>query len=310
MDPFGINFIISDIGETYSKEWIGKIEGCPRGVPVDMDFVHNELQRRSPSQHPFSTKRNEPDAVIFQSGIKNGLTTGEPIIYTIPNCDIHPDETTCNIIKPSHASYVYKVKYGATDNLACGRASARQTVCRVVAGAIAKCFLTRYNIHIEATANLVQEIPQGDTHGALVHCSVSHLPAGLGEPVYNKFHARLAYAMLSINCAKGFSIGKGFEAATMLGSQFNDVQQPDFGFITNHDGGVQAGITTGQELYFDVAFKPIPSLQMEQQTITFDGEPTLLKCNDKNDICVIPRVLPVVEAMTAVVIADFLLMSE
>jgi chorismate synthase len=276
--------------------------------------------------------------VEFLSGIENGKTTGAPIQFKIQNTDVQPDEAMLRVMKPSHASYTYKMKYGITDNSGIGRASARQTACRVVGGAIAKLYLKKFGIEIHAWEEAENEekfpfnrlkgwLPQadgvvekgapsddgrgkkemtGDTFGALVHCTIKNLPAGLGEPVYNKFDARLAYAMLSINACKGFEIGKGFAAANMKGSEYNDIQNPDFSFQSNNDGGVQAGITNGQEVCFSVAFKPIPTLQMEQHTIDFEGNPIICIGNNRNDKCVVPRVLPVVEAMAALVIADYI----
>jgi chorismate synthase len=306
-DTFGIIFKISDSGDTHGEALRGTIEGCPAGVVLDMELLENDLRRRAPSAHPYSTQRSEADRIQFLTGISGGVTTGKTISYTIANNDGQPYETNLYVLKPSHASFTYKMKYGIADNDGCGRASARQTVCRVVAGVVAKCYLKQYGITIEATGSEPSEIPDGDTIGALVHCTIHNLPAGLGEPVYDKFSARLAYAMLSINCAKGFEIGKGFGAGQMLGSQYNDRQREDFSFITNNDGGVQAGITNGQELYFSVAFKPIPSLRQPQSTITFSGQPATYCANNRNDRCVLPRVLPVVEAMTAVMVVDFIL---
>ena len=279
-DSFGIIFRLTDEGDTHGPYMSGVIENCPAGVAIDEGFIRAELARRAPSKDANSTKRREPDVVEFTSGIINNLTTGEPIQFKIPNRDVKVDEAQKYVIKPSHASYVYRQKYGAKSNEECGRASARQTVCRVVAGAF----------------------------GAKVGCRICNLPAGLGEPVYNKFSARLAFAMMSINAAKGFEIGEGFAAAEMCGSEYNDTQNPDFSFNSNHDGGVQAGITNGQDVYFKVAFKPIPSIQLEQQTIDFDGSPVVYKASERNDKCVVPRVLPVVEAMAAIVVADFMLM--
>jgi chorismate synthase len=306
-DTFGIIFKISDSGDTHGEALQGKIEGCPVGVALDMELLKSDLRRRAPSAHRYSTQRNETDRVQFLTGISGGVTTGETITYTISNNDVQPDEVNRYVLKPSHASFVYKMKYGITDNDGCGRASARQTVCRVVAGVVAKCYLKQHGITIEATGTEPSEIPDGDTIGALVHCTIYNLPAGLGEPIYDKFSARLAYAMLSINCAKGFEIGKGFAAAQMVGSQYNDRQRENFSFITNNDGGVQAGITNGQKLYFSVAFKPIPSLRRPQPALTFTGEPATYCANNRNDRCVLPRVLPVVEAMAAVVVVDFIL---
>jgi chorismate synthase len=322
MDSFGTSFILSDYGGTHDPHIGGTITGCPAGVEINFDFIQSELIRRAPTQHPHSTQRREPDKVEFLSGIENGKTTGNPIEFRIQNVDVQQNETMLHVMKPSHASYTYKMKYGITDNSGIGRASARQTVCRVVGGAIAKLYLKKFGIEIHAWEDAESrkqkaELPsvltdgvkkdEGDTVGALVHCVIKNLPAGLGEPVYDKFDARLAYAMLSINACKGFEIGKGFDAANMKGSEYNDIQNPDFSFQSNNDGGVQAGITNGQELYFTVAFKPIPTLQMEQNTIDFDGKPVTCIGNNRNDRCVAPRVLSVVEAMAALVTADFLL---
>jgi len=351
MNSFGTSFILSDYGGTHDARIGGTITGCPAGIEVDLEFIQNELARRAPSPHSYSTQRREQDCVEFLSGIENGKTTGTPIEFCIQNEDVQPNKAMLHVMKPSHASYTYKMKYGITDNSGTGRASARQTACRVVGGAIAKLYLKRFGIEIHAweegrkekgkgrreTEELSpsnfegvhegwgrlhenkneiadqarnDEETDGDTFGALVHCTIKNLPVGLGEPVYDKFDARLACAMLSINACKGFEIGKGFEAAKMKGSEYNDVQNPDFSFQSNHDGGVQAGITNGQEVYFSVVFKPVPTLQMEQKTIDFDGNPVTYTGNNRNDRCVAPRVLPVVEAMAALVTADFMLQQK
>lgn len=306
MDTFGKTFRLTDWGDTHGEALEGLIEGCPAGLRVDMDFVAAELNRRAPSDDALSTKRRETDRVEFLSGLEDGVTTGEPIRFRIPNVDVKVSETNRYVLKPSHASYTYMRKYGVTDNEQCGRASARQTACRVVAGAIAKLWLAERGVQITAkilsTATPARE---SDSVGALVEGRISGLPAGLGEPVYDKFSARLAYAMLSINAAKGFDYGMGFQAAEMSGSEYHDVQNPDFSFRTNHDGGIQGGITNGEEIYFRVAFKPIPSVRYDRETIDFDGNPVVMKGSDRNDLCVAPRVLPVVEAMAALVTLDF-----
>ena len=309
-DSFGIIFRLTDEGDTHGQYMSGVIENCPAEVMIDESFIQTELARRAPSKDANSTKRKEPDVVEFTSGIINNLTTGEPIRFKIANKDVRVDEAQRYVIKPSHASFVYRQKYGAKSNEECGRASARQTVCRVVAGAIAKLYLRQFGITITAEVlSTGKPSCEGDTFGAKVGCLIRNLPAGLGEPVYNKFSARLAFAMMSINAAKGFEIGVGFAAADMCGSEYNDTQNPDFSFNSNHDGGVQAGITNGQDVYFRVAFKPIPSIQMEQNTIDFEGKPVVYKASERNDKCVAPRVLPVVEAMAALVVADFMLMK-
>ena len=311
MDTFGKTYRLTDWGDTHGEALEGLIEGCPAGLRVYMDFVAAELNRRAPSDDALSTKRRETDRVEFLSGLEDGVTTGEPIRFRIPNVDVKISETNRYVLKPSHASYTYMRKYGVTDNEQCGRASARQTACRVVAGAIAKLWLAERGVKITAkilsTATPARE---GDSVGALVEGRISGLPAGLGEPVYDKFSARLAYAMLSINAAKGFDYGMGFQAAEMSGSEYHDVQNPDFSFRTNHDGGIQGGITNGEEIYFRVAFKPIPSVRYDRETIDFDGNPVVMKGSDRNDLCVAPRVLPVVEAMAALVTLDFWLTSQ
>jgi chorismate synthase len=316
LNTFGTTFVLSDYGSAYDVFIGGTITGCPAGVDIDLEFIQSELARRASSRHPNSTQRREPDKVEFLSGIEHGKTTGKPVEFRISNEDVKPDLAILHAMKPSHASYTYKMKYGITDNIGIGRASARQTACRVVGGSLAKLFLRKFGIEVAAWEKAEsrmqkaerenEEKENGDTFGALVHCVIKNLPAGLGEPVYDKFDARLAYAMLSINACKGFEIGKGFAAAQMKGSENNDIQNPDFSFQSNNDGGVQAGITNGQDVYFSVAFKPIPTLQREQRTIDFEGNPTTYIGNNRNDRCVIPRVLPVVEAMAALVVADFL----
>lgn len=311
-DTFGIIYKLTDTGGTHDPFLEGAIEGCPKGTPIDFDFIQSEMARRSPNRSAESTQRREKDPVIFLSGIdENHKATGEPIRFQIPNQDIQVIEDNRHVIKPSHVSYTYFKKYGNRDNELNGRASARQTACRVVAGAIAKMVLRKQGIEIAAeTMRTATPARKGDSVGALVQCRIHGLPAGLGEPVYDKFSARLAYAMMSINAAKGFEIGMGFEAANMCGSEYNDLQNPDFSFKTNHDGGVQGGITNGEDVCFSVAFKPIPSVRFDQNTIDFDGNPAVYKGSNRNDLCVAPRVLPVVEAMAAMVVLDFILLTK
>ena len=311
-DTFGIIYKLTDTGGTHDPFLEGVIEGCPKGTPIDFDFIQSEMARRSPNRSAESTQRREKDPVIFLSGIdENHKATGEHIRFQIPNQDVQVIEDNRHVIKPSHVSYTYFKKYGNRDNELNGRASARQTACRVVAGAIAKMVLRKQGIEIAAeTMRTATPAREGDSVGALVQCRIHGLPAGLGEPVYDKFSARLAYAMMSINAAKGFEIGKGFEAANMCGSEYNDLQNPDFSFKTNHDGGVQGGITNGEDVCFSVAFKPIPSVRFDQNTIDFDGNPAVYKGSNRNDLCVAPRVLPVVEAMAAMVVLDFILLTK
>ena len=307
MDTFGILYRLTDWGDTHGEALEGLIEGCPAGLCVDEDYVAAEMSRRAPSDDALSTQRRETDRVEFLSGIVDGKTTGEPIRFRIPNVDVKVSEANRYVLKPSHASYTYMRKYGIADNEQYGRASARQTACRVVAGAIAKLWLAERGVRITAkTVSVATPKREGDSVGALVECRISGLPAGLGEPVYDKFSARLAYAMLSINAAKGFEYGEGFRAAEMSGSEYHDLQNPDFSFKTNHDGGIQGGITNGEDVYFRVAFKPIPSVRYDRETVDFEGNPVIMKGSDRNDLCVAPRVLPVVEAMAAMVVMDLL----
>jgi chorismate synthase len=310
MDTFGTKYRLTDWGDTHGEALEGRIEGCPAGLTVDMDSLQEDLQRRAPSSDALSTKRRESDRVEFLSGIVDGVTTGEPICFRIPNEDVKVSEKNRYVLKPSHASYTYMCKYGVKDNELCGRSSARQTVCRVVAGNIAKQWLKSRGVQITAKVlSIATPAREGDSVGALVEGRIIGLPAGLGEPVYDKFSARLAYAMLSINAAKGFEYGEGFRAAEMSGSEYHDLQNPDFSFRTNHDGGIQGGITNGQEVYFRVAFKPIPSARYDRETVDFDGNPAVMQGSDRNDLCVAPRVLPVVEAMAAMVAMEFLVSS-
>jgi chorismate synthase len=319
MDQFGKHYTLSDYGGTHDDSIGGVISGCPKGIAIDFEAISLEMARRAPSSHFLSTQRNEPDQVEFLTGIIDGFTTGDPIEFKIRNKDVKPNSNLENILKPSHASYTYKMKYGIENNKGIGRASARQTACRVVAGAIAKQILALKGITIESFVdpqtlthlNEILKVPNfDDSIGAKVNGVIRNLPAGLGEPVYDKFHARLGYAMLSINAVKGFEIGKGFETAQMMGSAYNDTQNEDFSFNSNNDGGVQAGITNGQDVHFSVAFKPIPTIQKEQKSVNFQGESVTFSGNKRNDICVVPRVLPVVEAMAAMVVLDFMLISQ
>lgn len=307
-DVFGNNYKLTDWGDTHGPWMEGILEGCPSGLHIDRTFIAQEMARRAPNSDALSTQRRESDPVEFIEGLDaEDNTTGAVIRFRIPNKDVKVNEQNRHVIRPSHASYTYFRKYGITDNELCGRASARQTACRVVAGAIAKLYLRERGIEITAeTVSTGTPARDGDSVGALVQGRISGLPAGLGEPVYHKFSAQLAFAMLSINAAKGFEIGEGFHAADMCGSAYNDRMNPDFTFQSNHDGGVQAGITNGQEVIFRVAFKPIPSVRFDQESIDFDGNPAILRGSNRNDLCVAPRVLPVVEAMAAMVVMDAL----
>ena len=309
MNSFGTLFRLTDFGETHGNCVGGIIDGCPAGIGIDETFIKKELQRRS-SGSSLSTQRKEKDDVRFVSGIYDGKSTGAPIAFLIDNTDAEPNLSSNYLLKPSHASYVLKEKYGHTCNEQGGRFAARQTVCRVVAGAVAKLVLRQRNITIDSETLSVASIKkEGDTAGAVVQCRIANMPAGCGEPYYDGLDARLAAAMLSIPACKGFEIGEGFAAAKMCGSQYNDCQNPDFSFKSNHDGGVQSGISNGQPIIFRVAFKPIPTVRFPQQTIDYEGNVITYTGNNRNDIAVVPRVLPVVEAMAAMVAVDALLIA-
>ena len=308
MNTFGVNFKITDFGETHGECIGGIIDGCPAGLYLDADFIQRELNRRSlqhsQQQNIYSNTRREPDIVRFVSGVYDNITTGAPLAFVIANRDVKVNEAANYVLKPSHASFVLMEKFGHQCNEQGGRFSARQTACRVVAGAVAKLLLKELKIMIISSAENAGEYPENDTVGALVRCEVLGVPAGWGEPTYDGLDARLAAAMLSIPACKGFEIGEGFAAARMRGSEYNDRQNPDFTFVSNHDGGVQAGISNGQPIEFKVAFKPIPTLRIPQKTIDYQGNPAIYQGSSRNDSSVVPRVLPVVEAMTALVLVD------
>lgn len=310
MNSFGQIFRLTDFGETHGTHIGGVIDGCPANVPIDVDFVQHELGRRRPTGAAYSTQRAEGDVVRFVSGLYDGKTTGAPIAFLIDNEDAVPNLVNNRVLKPSHASFVLKEKYGHECNEQGGRFSARQTACRVVAGAVAKQVLRKWDVEIEADTISVARGDDDDTLGALVRCVVRNVPAGWGEPAYDGLDSRLAAAMLSIPACKGFEVGYGFSAAQMCGSQYNDRQTAGFAFRSNHDGGIQAGISNGQDIEFRAAFKPIPTLRGDQPTIDFDGHPAIYKGSRRNDRCVAPRVLPVVEAMAAMTILDAALQQE
>ena len=313
MNTFGERFRLTDFGETHGSCIGGVVDGCPAGLALDVDFVQEELDRRSLAVYDTANDgqnntRREPDHIQFISGLYEGETTGAPIAFLIDNKDVRIVKENNFVLKPSHSSYVLKKKFGHYCNEQGGRFSARQTACRVVGGAIAKLLLKHYHIEIKSLTKEMANAGNDDSAGAVVECIITNVPAGLGEPTYGGLDARLAAAMLSIPACKGFEIGEGFAAARMTGSQYNDLQTEGYAFRTNHDGGIQAGISNGQNIRFRAAFKPIPSLPIDQNTIDFQGNPTIYKGHSRNDKSVVPRVLPVVEAMAALVIADAMLL--
>ena len=328
-NTFGMNFCLTTFGESHGEAVGGVIDGCPSGLQIDFNMIEEELKRRKTASNSTSSQRKESDKVIFLSGVFGGKTLGTPIAFIIKNEDAKSSdyENVRNIFRPSHADFTYQQKYGIRDYRGGGRSSARSLLPCVVAGAIAKQILQRHNISIKSFVTQIgehkgerfsneemQEILQkikekNDTVGAAVRVEVKNLPAGIGDPYFRKLQAMLAQAMFSINAVKGFEYGEGFSSASMLGSQCNDAFVNENGKIrtlTNHSGGIQGGISNGEKVYFNVAFKPIPTIMQEQRTVDIDGNPVIYNIEGRHDVCVVPRVLPVVEAMTAMTILDFI----
>ena len=314
-NTFGTAFCLTTFGESHGPAIGGVIDGCPAGVILDKSLIENELSRRKPGQNATMSARKEPDEVEFLSGLYEGKTTGTPIAFLIRNKDAKSSdyENIKNVFRPSHADFTYQEKYGIRDYAGGGRGSARTLLPCVVAGAIAKQILATQSIEISSEVIEMGEAREKDTVGAIIKGTIKNAPVGLGEPAFMKFHAVLAYAMMSINAAKGFEIGEGFNAARMRGSECNDEFINDGGRIhtkTNHSGGVQGGITNGEDIVFNVAFKPIPSIMLPQQTVDIHGNAVTLEIQGRHDTCVVPRVIPIVEAMAAMVTLDFILLKK
>lgn len=353
MNSFGHIFRLTSFGESHGKAIGGIIDGCPANVTLDIQFIQNELNRRRPGQSSLTTQRKEEDRVEFLSGIFEGKTTGAPIGFIVYNKDQHSSdyENLKNIYRPSHADYTYQKKYGIRDYRGGGRSSARETISRVVAGAIAKQILSHIGISIIAYTSqigqisldsylypelndiesnpvrcpdqekanemiaLIEEVKKtGDTLGGIITCVCKGVPAGLGEPVFGKLHAALGNAMLSINAAKGFEYGMGFAGALLKGSEVNDIfysaKNGKIKTKTNHSGGIQGGISTGEDIYFRVAFKPVATILQTQETVDREGNKTVFKAEGRHDPCVVPRAVPIVEAMAAMTILDYYLLSK
>ncbi|MCW3102086.1 MAG: chorismate synthase [Bacteroidetes bacterium] len=350
---FGKLFILSTFGESHGEAMGGMIDGCPAGLAIDMDFIQSELDRRRPGQSHIVTQRSESDHVEFLSGIFEGKTTGTPIGFIIRNEDGKSKDYEHNkdVYRPSHADYTYDAKYGMRDHRGGGRSSARETVSRVVAGAVAKLLLKQHGISINAYTSQVGDIKllkdyheldlgatdsnivrcpdaliaeamiskieqvrkAGDTVGGTISCVIRGTPSGLGEPVFDKLHADLGKAMLSINAVKGFEYGSGFEGVKMNGSQHNDLFVAENNSVhtaTNHSGGIQGGISNGEDIYFKVAFKPVATIMQKQSTVNSAGEAAEIMGKGRHDPCVLPRAVPIVEAMAALVMADHLLRNR
>lgn len=360
-NTFGTLFRLTTFGESHGVAVGGIIDGFPAGIPIDIEFIQNELNRRRAGQSHLTSQREEPDKIMILSGVFENISTGTPIAFFVENEDSRPEDydDLKDAFRPSHADYTYFKKYGIRDHRGGGRASARETLSRVVGGAFAKMVLKKHGISLFAYVNqigsikltkdynkldlhtienssvrcpdenitirmeqLIDELKRsGDTAGGMIRCVVTGVPAGLGEPVFDKLQADLAKAMLSINAVKGFEYGSGFKAAEMSGSVHNDefisVQENENGKTvnrirtkTNYSGGIQGGISNGEDIYFNVAFKPVPSLMKPQNTVDIEGNPIIIKPRGRHDMCIVPRAVPVVEAMTAMVILDHLLRDK
>lgn len=358
MNTFGKLFTLTTFGESHGVAVGGVVDGMPPGIPIDFDFIQRELARRKPGQSRITTDRKELDQVELLSGVFEGKSTGTPIGFIVRNRNQQSKDydSIANLFRPSHADYTYYNKYGIRDYRGGGRASARITLSRVVAGALAKLVLKQKGICITAYTSQVGNITldkdyqkydfsliesnpvrcpepkkakemealiaemkrEGDTIGGVVTCVIKGCPAGLGEPEFDKLHAQLGAAMLGINAAKGFEYGEGFAGSSWRGSQQNDVfipssdKQQAHGIKTktNHSGGIQGGISNGEDIYFRVAFKPVATLLMEQETINKEGEATKIDVHGRHDPCVLPRAVPIVEAMAAMTILDALLVDN
>lgn len=350
---FGKKFTLTTFGESHGAAIGGVVDGMPAGIDIDMEFIQSELNRRRPGQSHITTSRNEADQVELLSGVFEGKSTGCPIGFIVRNGNQHSSDydNLREIFRPSHADYTYQEKYGVRDHRGGGRSSARITISRCVAGALAKLVLKKEGIEIQAYTSQVGSIAldrdyrnydiskaesnpvrcpdeqkasemealiakvksEGDTIGGVITCVIKGCPTGLGEPEFDKLHAQLGAAMLGINAAKGFEYGEGFDGVATLGSQQNDLFIPDGkGGITtktNHSGGIQGGLSNGQDIYFRVAFKPVATILKEQETVDKDGNIATMKARGRHDPCVVPRAVPIVEAMAAMVILDNLLLK-
>jgi len=344
-NSIGNLFKLTTFGESHGIAIGGIIDGCPAGITLDFNAIQLELDRRKPGQSKITTQRKEPDQVEFLSGIFEGKTTGTSIGFQIENTNQKSKDYSHNtrVYRPSHADYTYDKKYGIRDHRGGGRSSARETANWIVGGAIAKQFLKSIKINAftssvgditlnkpyqelnfdiiennivrcpdEATANKMINFidntrKQGDTIGGVVTCVIQNVPVGLGEPVFDKLHAALGHAMLSINAVKGFEYGSGFDGAKMKGSDHNDLFNKDGTTQTNLSGGIQGGISNGMDIYFKVAFKPVATIMQKQNTIDSDGNLVEMHGKGRHDPCVVPRAVPIVEALSALIIADYYL---
>lgn len=348
MNKIGKLYRLTSFGESHGEAIGGIIDGCPAGIALDLEQVQFELDRRKPGQSKIVSQRKESDTVRFLSGIFEGKTTGMPIGFLIPNEDSKSKDYAHieDVFRPSHADLTYQRKFGLRDYRGGGRSSARETANWVVAGAVAKQILPgiAINAYVSSVGDLFLEKPYqaldfsktdsnmvrcpdeetaeqmiekiekvrkaGDTIGGTVSCVLRNVPMGLGEPVFDKLHARLGQAMLSINAVKGFEYGSGFCGTRMRGSEHNDLFNEDGTTKTNLSGGIQGGISNGMDIYFRVAFKPVATLMQEQETINSKGESVKMQGKGRHDPCVVPRAVPIVEALAAMVLLDFVLLDQ
>ena len=349
-NTYGNIFTLTSFGESHGEAVGGVVDGMPAGIDIDLDLIQSELDRRRPGQSAITTSRKEADKVELLSGVFEGKSTGCPIGFVVRNTNQHSQdyENMRNVFRPSHADYTYTTKYGERDHRGGGRSSARITISRCVAGALAKLALRQIGVSVTAYTSQVGDISidpdyrhhdfskiettavrcpdleaaakmekliaevkgQGDTIGGIITCVIKGCPVGLGEPEFGKLHAALGSAMLGINAVKGFEYGAGFACVNRRGSELNDVFTKGFHTATNNSGGIQGGISNGEDIYFRVAFKPVATLLMEQQTVDKDGNPTTLTARGRHDPCVLPRAVPIVEAMAAMTILDYYLISK
>ena len=309
-------FSLTSFGESHGPAIGGIVDGMPAGVRIDLEQVQHQLARRRPGQGGFSSSREEADEVEILSGIMDGVTLGTPIGFVIRNRDNRSSDYDHlkGVYRPSHADYTYQAKYGTRDYRGGGRASARETAARVVAGALAKQVLEMMGVTIAAQATIgVAEVPHGDTCGAVVKCVIKGVEPGVGEPVFGKLSAQLAEAMMSIPAAKGFEIGLGFEFVNHLGSEVLDkwvVKDGKITTATNFSGGIQGGISNGNDICFKVAFKPVATLMQPVEGIDSEGNPVTIEPHGRHDQCVGPRAVPIVEAMAAIVVLDNVLINR
>lgn len=346
-NSIGKNIVLTTFGESHGRAVGGILDGFPSGITIDTKFIQSEINRRNPAKYPFATPRREDDQLDILSGIYEGQSTGAPIAFLVYNQDSRPEDYDLlkDLYRPSHADYTYEARYGIRDPRGGGRSSARTTLAVVAGGAFAKQLLSLNTISITGYVSqigpcklpngfilsdpaLVKLSPlacphekttqkmldflhtlkeAGDTTGGIISCMIRGVPAGIGDPLFDKLQANLGKAMLSINAVKGFEYGSGFKAAGMKGSEHNDEFILEDNLIrtrTNHSGGIQGGISNGMDITFNVAFKPVSTLMMEQQTINRDGDQIIFKAEGRHDVCVVPRAVPIVEAMAALVLAD------